>query len=61
MLLTVLLLPILKAKRAPDGAPGRITVVSAALSLAAKFPNRTAVPLLPSFDDSKVRGWKRKY
>ncbi|KAK3389937.1 hypothetical protein B0H63DRAFT_428481 [Podospora didyma] len=51
MLLAVLLLPILKAKRQPSGPPARLTIVSAALTLAAKFPNRAAIPLLPSFDD----------
>jgi NAD(P)-dependent dehydrogenase (short-subunit alcohol dehydrogenase family) len=53
MLLTLLLLPILKAKGKSGGEPARITVVSAALTLAAKFPNKNAIPLLASFDDSK--------
>ncbi|KAF2648764.1 NAD(P)-binding protein [Lophiostoma macrostomum CBS 122681] len=54
MLLTVLLLPILKSKRAPNGGPGHITIVNAALSLAAKLPNKAAVPLLPSFDEPRT-------
>jgi NAD(P)-dependent dehydrogenase (short-subunit alcohol dehydrogenase family) len=50
MLLTILLLPILKSKRQLNGQPVHLTIVNAALTLAAKFPNRDAVPLLPSFD-----------
>ena len=53
MLLALLLLPTLKAKRAPGGPPARLTIASAALTLAAKFPNRDADPLFPSFDDPK--------
>ncbi|KAF2494351.1 short-chain dehydrogenase/reductase family protein [Lophium mytilinum] len=52
MLLTVLLIPILKGKRAP-GQPAHLTIVSAALTLAAKFANREANPLLPALDDPK--------
>ncbi|KAJ8122989.1 hypothetical protein ONZ43_g952 [Nemania bipapillata] len=55
MLLTILLLPTLKAKGPPRGQePAHLTIVSAALTLAAKFPNRDANPLLPSFDDAKT-------
>ena len=50
ILLATLLLPILKLK-SPDGEPGRLTISNAALTHNAKFPNRAAVPLLPSFDD----------
>lgn len=53
MLLALLLLPILKAKGKTDGSPARLTIVSAALTLAAKFPNKNAIPLLTSFDDPK--------
>lgn len=53
MLLAVLLLPTLKAKGPPNNQPARLTIVSAALTLAAKFPNKDAVPLLASFDDPK--------
>lgn len=49
-LLAVLLLPALKAK-SPDAPPGRLTISTAMLSIAARFPNRGRVPLLPSFDD----------
>lgn len=52
VLLSILLLPSLKSKSPPELA-GRLTIVNAALSLAAKFPNRKEVPLLPSFDDPK--------
>ncbi|KAH8807293.1 hypothetical protein F5884DRAFT_856877 [Xylogone sp. PMI_703] len=48
----ILLLPVLKAK-SPAGTPGRLTIVNAALALAAKFPNRNKTPLLSSFDDPK--------
>lgn len=50
-LLAILLLPILKQKSA-DG-PGRLTIVGSGLAFQAKFRNRTAVPLLASFDDPK--------
>lgn len=53
MLLVILLIPILKANGPPGEQPARLTIVSAALSLAAKFPNKDANPLLPSFDDPK--------
>lgn len=52
ILLSILLLPSLKSK-SPPGTAGRLTIVNAALSLAAKFPNRKEVPLLPSFNDPK--------
>ena len=52
VLLSILLLPSLKSK-SPSGTAGRLTIVNAALALAAKFPNRDEVPLLKSFDDPK--------
>ncbi|RDW84449.1 NAD(P)-binding protein-23 [Coleophoma cylindrospora] len=61
MLLAVLLLPILKTKGPPDGQPARLTIVSAALTLAAKFPNRDANPLLPSFDDPQTYDGQEHY
>ena len=61
MLLTILLLPILKSKGPPGGQPARLTVVSAALTLAAKFPNRDATPLLQSFDDPKTFDREENY
>ena len=54
VLLAILLLPTLKTKGPPDGQPAHLTIVSAALTLAAKFPNRDANPLLSSFDDRKT-------
>ncbi|KIX92142.1 uncharacterized protein Z520_12135 [Fonsecaea multimorphosa CBS 102226] len=53
VLLAILLLPVLRSK-APAGTPGRLTIVNAALSLTAKFPNKDKTPLLPSFDDPKA-------
>ena len=53
VLLAMLLLPILKAKGKTGGQPARLTIVNAALTLAAKFPNRDANPLLVSFDNPK--------
>lgn len=51
MLLALLLLPILKAK-GPPGEPAHLSIVNAALTIAAaKFPNRDANPLFPSFND----------
>lgn len=52
MLLTILLLPVLKDK-SPTGTPGRLTIVTTMLSIIAKFANKNANPLLPSFDDKK--------
>lgn len=52
VLLAILLLPVLKSK-SPAGSVGRLSIINAALALAAKFPNRDEVPLLPSFDDPK--------
>ncbi|KAJ5389597.1 uncharacterized protein N7496_000665 [Penicillium cataractarum] len=52
MLLTILLLPVLKAKLEP-GQPGRLTIVTSMLSIIAKFANKNANPLLPSFDEKK--------
>jgi NAD(P)-dependent dehydrogenase (short-subunit alcohol dehydrogenase family) len=49
-LLCILLLPILKRKAV--GGPGRITIVGSGLAFVSKFPNRTASPLLLSFDDA---------
>lgn len=53
MLLTILLLPTIKAKRSQSGQPAHLAISSAALTLAAKFPQRDANPLLPALDDPK--------
>ncbi|KAK3326080.1 short-chain dehydrogenase/reductase family protein [Apodospora peruviana] len=57
VLLCILLLPALKTK-SPPGAPGRLTIVSATLSLTPKFANRAARPLLKSFDEAAKEKWK---
>lgn len=53
-LLLLLLLPILKAKRLPNGPPAHLTIASAALSLIAKFPQKAAFPLFPALDNPKT-------
>ncbi|KAF3771371.1 NAD(P)-binding protein [Cryphonectria parasitica EP155] len=55
-LLAILLLPALKSK-SPHGTPGRLTIVNSGVSYMAKFPNRNQVPLLGSFDDTKITPW----
>ncbi|KAI0435517.1 hypothetical protein F4803DRAFT_574755 [Xylaria telfairii] len=50
--LVILLLPILKAKRSP-GRPARLTIASAALTLAGKFIHRDSNPLFTALDDPK--------
>ncbi|OAA55855.1 NAD(P)-binding domain protein [Niveomyces insectorum RCEF 264] len=54
MLLTILLLPVMKRKSPASGTRGRITISTAMLSAGAKFANKHAVPLLPSFDHEAV-------
>ena len=61
VLLAMLLLPVLKAKGKTDGQPARLTIVSAALTLAAKFPNKDANPLLASFDVPKNFNQQENY
>lgn len=61
VLLATLLLPILKAKRPADGDPSHLTIISAALTLAAKFPHRDANPLLPAFDDPATYDPREQY
>ncbi|KFY84250.1 hypothetical protein V500_09464 [Pseudogymnoascus sp. VKM F-4518 (FW-2643)] len=56
MLLTVLLLPILKAKSTRDN-PARLTVVNSLTAHLCKFPNRNQRPLLPSFDSTEITPW----
>jgi NAD(P)-dependent dehydrogenase (short-subunit alcohol dehydrogenase family) len=50
VLLCILLLPILKQKSTPQ-QPGRISIVGSGLAFQSKFRNRTASPLLSSFDN----------
>ncbi|OQU94000.1 hypothetical protein CLAIMM_00425 [Cladophialophora immunda] len=59
-LLAILMLPVLRSK-APAGTPGRLTIVNAALSLDAKFPNKDKTPLIPSFDDPKAYDMSESY
>jgi NAD(P)-dependent dehydrogenase (short-subunit alcohol dehydrogenase family) len=56
VLLTILLLPVLKAKSARDN-PARLTVVNSIMAHLCKFPNRDQRPLLPSFDDTNITKW----
>jgi NAD(P)-dependent dehydrogenase (short-subunit alcohol dehydrogenase family) len=56
ILLTILLLPILKAKSTRDN-PARLTVVNSLTAHLCKFPNRDQRPLLPSFDDTTITPW----
>jgi NAD(P)-dependent dehydrogenase (short-subunit alcohol dehydrogenase family) len=53
ILLTILLLPILKAKSTRED-PAKLTVVNSVMAHLAKFPNRDQRPLLSSFDDPKT-------
>lgn len=55
-LLTILLLPILKAKSTRDN-PARLTVVNSVTAHTCEFQNRNQRPLLPSFDDVKITPW----
>jgi len=56
MLLAILLLPALKFK-SPAGTPGRLTIVGSGMSYMATFPNRSSVPLIPSFDSVSITPW----
>lgn len=54
VLLALLLLPHLRSKRAPDGRPGKLTMVNSGLSLTGKLPlnpNWPQQPILQSFDN----------
>ncbi|KAG9851585.1 NAD(P)-binding protein, partial [Aureobasidium melanogenum] len=57
-LLTILLLPVLKAKRS-GAAPARLTIVSSDTAGWAKFQERTANPILSAFKDTPAAppGW----
>ncbi|KAF7906409.1 hypothetical protein EAF00_000688 [Botryotinia globosa] len=61
MFLSILLLPILEMKDPPNDEPAHLTIVSAALALAVKFPNKAANPLLASFDDPKAFDGQEHY
>ncbi|TGO18904.1 hypothetical protein BTUL_0007g01230 [Botrytis tulipae] len=61
MFLSILLFPILKAKGPPSGEPAHLTILSAALALAAKFSNQAANPLLAYFDNPKTFDGRELY
>lgn len=54
ILLTLLLLPVLKAKRLPNNPPTHLTIASAALTLLASFPQKASSPLFPALDNPKT-------
>lgn len=56
ILLTILLLPVLKAKSTRQN-PARVTIVNSVTAHLCKFPNRAQRPLLASFDDPKNPPW----
>jgi len=56
ILLTILLLPVLKAKSTRQD-PARLTVINSVMAHLCKFPNRAQRPLLTSFDDPKNPPW----
>ncbi|KAK4493802.1 hypothetical protein PRZ48_014987 [Zasmidium cellare] len=54
VLLSLLLLPHLRTKRASNNEPGKLTIVNSGLSLTGKLPlnpNKPEQPILKSFDD----------
>ncbi|KFY72555.1 hypothetical protein V499_07303 [Pseudogymnoascus sp. VKM F-103] len=56
ILLTILLLPILKAKSTRDN-PARLTVVNSLTAHLCNFSNQHQRPLLPSFDNTTITPW----
>ncbi|OQE37254.1 hypothetical protein PENCOP_c010G00889 [Penicillium coprophilum] len=54
-LLTLLLLPIVKEKRAVQGGPSRITVVSSEVSAWTAFKEKESFPLLASLDQKNAK------
>ncbi|KAI0103373.1 NAD(P)-binding protein [Nemania sp. FL0031] len=61
ILLSILLIPVFKAKRPPaPGTPGRLVVVSSDVASFAKFKEQKCQPLIPSFNDPETfDGWGR--
>ncbi|KAF3401058.1 Short chain dehydrogenase yanD [Talaromyces pinophilus] len=53
MLLVVLLLPILKAKRVLGAAPAHLTIVNSMLSLGVTISNKNGISLFQSFDNPR--------
>ncbi len=56
ILLTILLLPVLKAKSTRQD-PASLTIINSVTAHLCKFPNRAQRPLLTSFDDPKNPPW----
>ena len=56
ILLTILLLPVLKAKSTRQD-PAKLTVINSIMAHLCKFPNRAERLLLTSFDDPKSPPW----
>ncbi|KAG8361623.1 hypothetical protein FVEN_g677 [Fusarium venenatum] len=50
MYLSVLLLPLLKKKKASPSQPGRLTVVNSGSSMHCELPEAKSDPLIPAFD-----------
>lgn len=57
VLLTLLLLPPLQAKKRSSDQPGRLTIVSSDVAGMTSFPERNEDPLLPAFKDTSDK-WK---
>ncbi|KAF7186433.1 Short chain dehydrogenase yanD [Pseudocercospora fuligena] len=56
VLLALVLIPSLRSKRAPNGQPGKLTMVNSGLSLTGKLPlnpKKPDQPILKSFDDEE--------
>ncbi len=61
MLLTVLMLPMLKAKHQPQNPVPHLSITNAALTLAATFPEQKYNPILPAFSDPKAFNNEQTY
>lgn len=55
-LLTILLLPVLAAKRRPGASPGRLTVVSSSVAASSRFKSPDGGSLLTSLDAPPAEG-----
>ncbi|KAI4130860.1 MAG: hypothetical protein LQ338_001537 [Usnochroma carphineum] len=60
-LLAILLIPVLQAKRANPGKPGRITIVSSEMGEFAQFREQMEDPILPAFNDPKYFDTGERY
>lgn len=59
-LLTILMLPVLKAK-SPADTPGQLTLVNSVTAEMCKFPDRDQRPLLPTFDNPATWNAEERY